>query len=75
MADGMSPKRAEGSSADEVLYSVRGRVASIVLNRPRAYNAITATLPSALSRAVARANAGTKETSRSCKEVGYFVRN
>jgi enoyl-CoA hydratase len=45
------------ATTEEVLYHVTGRVASIILNRPAFYNAINATLPAALSSAVARANA------------------
>jgi enoyl-CoA hydratase len=41
---------------DEILYTVENRVATIRLNRPERYNAITETMPGALRAAVERAD-------------------
>jgi enoyl-CoA hydratase len=57
--DASDADRTFGTDA-EVLYAVSDRVATITLNRPDRYNAITGTMPAALRAAVEHADADTE---------------
>ena len=61
-------------SYQDIIYEKSGKVARVILNRPERLNAISATLPDELERAVAEANADPEEIGRaSCRERGEIA--